>query len=273
MLRTHIAAVCALAINFAALAQAAPSSQMIAGHNVEIVGDGKGNETLKVDGQVIHRNVYVSIEQVETLGDLEVAIGSSSSGGNACDAPPFVLSFAKGRKPRFDGPIRACKTVTYKIQGDRIRFESKALEGDDGEAWLWTAGRGLKSAGRVKHVPDPSKGWTDLSAHHDLHPSELLDLGEIATSLLDLIGKDRKNVVPLINGVGSGALVGDLYVGASCRPHACPDAGVLVIADPKTKNLYVAWKLERRKIERRSSDRGWSAPARAEFEKWAKQWH
>jgi hypothetical protein len=257
----------------ATTAQAAPSSQMIAGHSVEVVNDGKGNEALKVDAKILHRNASVSIDQVESLGDLEVAIGSSSTGGNACDAPPFVLSFAKGRKPRLDGPIHACKTVTYKVQGDRIRFESKALEGDDGEAWLWTPAHGFKAAGHVKHVPDSTKGWSDLSAHHDLHPSELLDLGEVATSLLDLIGKDRQAVLPVLNGVGSGEFVGDLYVGTSCRPHACPDAGVLVVGDPKKKKLYVAWKLERRKIVQRTDDSDWPPNARAEFEKWAKQWH
>jgi hypothetical protein len=258
---------------FSLTAHAAPASQTIAGHQVEIVSDDNGNETLKVDGKAIHRNAYVSIDEVKTIGSVDVAIGSSSAGGNACDAPPFVLSFAKGKKSRFDGPIDVCKTVTYKIDGDRIRFESKALEGDDGEAWLWTPARGFKSAGRVKHKPDPSKGWSDLSAHHDLHPSELLDLGEVATALLDLLGKDRKKVLPVLNGVGSGEFVGDLYVGSSCRPHACPDAGIIVIADPKLKQLYVAWKLERRKIEERTTDRTWPKAARAELDKWAKQWH
>ena len=262
--------VLAFATIFSSAVLAAPSSQMIAGHTVEIASDDNGGEILKVDGKVIHRNANVSIDDVETLGDLEVAIGSSSAGGNACDAPPFVIAFAKGKKPRFDGPLSACKTVTYKIEGDHIRFESKALEGDDGKAWVWAPNRGFTFVGRVKHVPDPSKGWPDISA--DLHPSELLDLGDVAVSLLGLIGKDRKQVLPLMNGVGGGSSVGELYVGTACRPHACPDAGVIVIADAKAKKLYVAWKLERKKIERRANDAEWPKPVRAEFDKWAKQW-
>jgi hypothetical protein len=263
-----------IALLIAASAQAAcaePSMQTIAGHKVEIVG-AHGTERLKVDGRVVHRNGYISIDEVQRIGGVDVAIGSSSNGGNACDVAPFVLSFAKGKKPRLDGPLGTCKTVTHKIEHGAIRFESLALEGDDGEAWLWTPARGFKSAGRVKHVPDPSKGWSDLSAHHDRHPGELLDLGEVATPLLALIGKDRKNVLPLINGVGSGDFVGDLYVGTSCRPHACTDAGVIVIADPKAKKLYVAWKLEGRKIERRTNDSDWPRPVRAEFDKWTQRW-
>jgi len=270
MLARTLAAVALAALT--TTAHAAPDIQTIAGHKVEIVSGNDGNETLKVDGKTIHHNGYVSIDEVKNLGEVEVAIGSSGSGGNACDAPPFVLSFAKGKKPRFDGPLDACKTVTYKIEADRIRFESKALEGDDGEAWIWTPGRGFKSAGLVKHMPDMAKGWSDLSAHHDLHPSELLDLGEIATPLLRLIGKDRKEVLPVLNGVGSGEFVGDLYVGTSCRPHACSDAGVIVIADPKTKQLYIGWKIERHKIEKRATNSAWPKPVVAEFDKWAKHW-
>ena len=273
-LRADLAAL-ALVLAAPALSESAvaePSAQTIAGHRVEVVRNDKAfQETLKVDGKPTLRNAYVSIDEVATVAGVAVAIGSASNGGNACDAAPFVLSFPANKRPHLDGPLDTCKTVSHETSADHVKFQTVALEGDDGQAWIWTPARGFKYAGRVKHEPDPARGWSNLAPPQELHPGELLDFGGIAPQILSLLGASRKDVLPLINGVGSGKFEGALYVGSACRPHACPDAGVLIVADPAARKIYLAWKLEKRAVERRPAG-DWPAAVRRQFDTWAKQW-
>ncbi len=271
-LRAGVAALCLL-FAFAGTTWAEPWSRTVSGHRVAVAPGRKAlEEVLTVDGKVVHRNAFITIEEATSVGGAHVVVGSSSNGGNACDGSPFVLSFQRGGRLRLDGPLKSCKSVTHDAVRGGIRFQSLALEGDPGQAWLWTPSRGFKFVGLVRHVPDPKRGWADLRADKALHPSELLDLGEVAPTLLALLGRDRRAVLPLLNGVGSGAFVDDLYVGSACRPHACMDTGVLVLADPKARKLYVAWKLERRKIQMSAAIAKWPPAARVQLKKWMKSW-
>ena len=110
------------------------------------------------------------------------------------------------------------------------------------------AGFRFQTRGEAGICSGSKKGWNELRSRTVNHPSELFKYGEVAAQAYAEMGNDQAAVLPLINEVGSGTFDGDIYVGNGCRPHACPDAGVLILANISSRKVYMAWKLEGRPI-------------------------
>jgi hypothetical protein len=244
------------------------------GHEVQLLSGNDGETRLVVDGRELVRHEIIGIDEAAIVGGVGVVIGYSGSGGNACDQPPFVLSFPGNKAPRFDGPLDTCSEVIHVIGKDEIQFEVKALPGRDGERWLWTPQSGFQSAGSIKHVPSPEKTWSVLRSRKVDHPYpwELFDYAEIASQIHALLGPEEQEFLPIITGVGSGDFQGDMYVGTSCTPHMCDDTGALIVADLERERVFLAWKTENRPIIVRPPIKEWSHSGRVALRDWSKTW-
>jgi hypothetical protein len=204
------------------------------------------------------RNGIVGVEEVAIVDGIGVAIGYPGSGGNACDAAPFVLSFPGDKAPRFDGPLDTCDPVTHVISKDEIQFEVKAIPGRDGERWLWTPQSGFQSEGSFKHVESPEKTWSDLRSRKIDHPSELFDYADIASQIHALLGTEEKQFLPIITGLGS------------FKFDKCRFEEALVVADLERERVFIAWKTENRPIIVRPPLTEWSQTGRTILRDWSK---
>jgi len=241
------------------------------GHTVEILAnpsDKYGERVLKIDDHEFQKNYILSIDEIGTVGGVGIAIGSSSGGGNMCDASPFVISFPPQAKPQFDGPIDSCNSVSWEVLGDHIQFQTGALPLAPGQSWVWKPNSGFRAGPKIDFKANEKKGWNDLRSRTVNHPSELFSYAEVAKQIYARLGSNAGDVVPLIEGVGSGEFDGDLYVGSGCRPHACTDASVLVVANISTRAVFVSWKLEKRPIAASPKLTEWPDAERLQFEQW-----
>ena len=75
---------------------------------------------LLIGDREILRSPQLLLDEIAVVDGTPVLIGSASSGGNMCDAAPFVVSFPSGGKPRLDGPLETCASVQYESRLLRV---------------------------------------------------------------------------------------------------------------------------------------------------------
>ena len=243
------------------------------GHHVAVESTDDG-EVLKIDEQELHRNSYVHIERVTVIDGTQTVVGTSSDGGNACAATPFVLSWPTGAAPKLDMFPEDCTAVSSGEEDGKLIFSAEPLPGQDGERWRWDPAGGFASLGAVAFRSDPAKGWDRLAVEPPDHPSGLYDFGEIADQLDALLGGDAQAFKQIITGVGSGEMREDgLYVGTTCLPHSCGVVEAIVVADSNTQEIYLAWKPQDAKIVVRPEVKAWPAVAKAALRDWAATWN
>jgi hypothetical protein len=247
---------------------ASPIALKAFGHEVEIYG-ALGEQKLVVDGREVLENWSLGLEGTAIVDGIGILIGTSNTGGNACDVSPFVISFPPGQSARIDGPLANCHAVTYTVHQDIIRFETQAGPAHDGDVWSWTPAGGFEEVGTTSFTPDQTKGWAALRERSASNPGDLLDYGEIANQIDDLLGPDREEVLPIIAGVGSGHFDGDAFVGSSCLPHMCTFVETMVFAHIPTKKVFLAWKLEDEPVVIRPKLSEWPQVARMALVRWA----
>lgn len=243
------------------------------GHLLRISGTFM-DDHLIIGGVEVHNDGIIDIlEPLYLIGDVGVVIGMSATGGNCCPSVPFVISFAEGEEARFHGPLRSPFGTTFVVGPTEIRFESPPTPDRNGTIWNWTPDAGFVEQGRTVFVPDQSRGWADLATAIPQHPGDLFDYAEISSQLYSILGTERDFVVPLLLGVGSSRIEGDLYIGTGCRPHACNQAAAIVAADLSQRRLFVAWKPDGDlSIVVRPPVAEWPAIARAALAEWSRLW-
>lgn len=241
------------------------------GSSIQVVGR-TGPQALKIDGRQVHSNVFVSVEEIGSVADVGVIIGTSSGGGNICDGSHFVISIPRGRAARFDGPLNACGTVLKSIGGDAIEFERPASPGIHGSTWRWTFADGFQPTGTLTHTASPSRGWPELRERQIAHPIELLSYGPIAGRIRAMTESDYPIFATIIGGPGSGEFRGDMYVGTTCAPHQCSIQEAITIADLTTRQVFLAYKLDGLPIVVRPKVAEWPPAARAALRNWARKW-
>ena len=122
----------------------ADETMTVAGHEIVVTGDEIGAAKLTVDGEVLHENGVIFLDpEPWDLGGLAVVTGVAGSGGNACNAPPFVIALPEGAAPQFFGPVASCAYLLPKIEAETLVFTSDPLPGTPGEVWVWTPGGGF----------------------------------------------------------------------------------------------------------------------------------
>lgn len=272
MLRICQAAAIAVIVPTFSLAQATEISARFFGYRLEMPRDEDGR-TLRIDGVKLLKNWYLDIEEVAVVAGVPVIIGSSSNGGNACESSPFVVSFPKEGKPRLDGPLDTCSGTGHQLTANGIEFFSAAIPGREGERWQWTFVNAFTKLPSTTFEPDRTKGWAQLRERTAGHPSDLLDYGEIATRIYQLLGPDKQSVLPILTGVGSASFEGDWFIGQVCRPHSCGAEEGIVVASLGKREIYLAWKPENKKIVVRPPVSQWPEKAKSALREWAKKWN
>ncbi|MCY1127749.1 hypothetical protein OU426_12870 [Frigidibacter sp. RF13] len=237
------------------------------GHAIEVV-DTEAGQALLVDGAKAHEDGVIYLDtQPREVGGATVLVGAAGSGGNICNAGPFVLSLQEGVF-HFDGPADSCAYLEQTIGADAVDFVSAPSAAWAGEHWRWTPVEGLVRLDPVTFKPDPSKGWDQLGELEGAHPLDVFRLGPIADQIYALLGEEEGDTfVDLLSGVGSGGLAAPGYVGSG---HNIDGSYAVVILDAATRQPYLAWAFGGGEIQTRPEGlENWSPGAIRALKTWS----
>jgi hypothetical protein len=85
-----------------------------------------------------------------------------------------------------------------------------------------------------------------------------------------LIGGHFDEAIGIIEGTGSGEFDGDYFVGTSSVAHMADETGSLIVADPRTRQVFIAWKAEGKKSP---EVKEWPEAPRRFLKDWAEPWY
>ncbi len=245
--------------------------QKINGHEISIK-EVDYEKVLSVDGREMHRNMYVSFDEMTTITDVPVIIGSSSNGGNACDSSPFVLSVPAGGKARFDGPLESCSTISHTVENDKVIFKSVNIPGQGQQNWEWTPSNGFKEIGTIAFKAKDTSGWNALRERSIQYPFDVLDNIEISNQIKTLLGGDFSLYQSILIGPGTGEYKRGDYVGQSCAAHQCGSQEGIIFLSQSDKQVYAALKPDGQKIRVYPPMKTWPSKAKYELKAWANKW-
>jgi len=218
---------------------------LVDGHIVDVADDGEGGQSLLVDGQPVFQDGVIYLDgEPQAVAGQTVLTGTAGPGGNACNPAPFVLSWQHG-KAVLDGPVESCEYLEDRTAGATgLSFASRPTAAAPGERWDWMPGAGFTKGEEVTFVPDPAKGWDDLSGLAEAHPVDVWGYAPIRDQMLELLGEsETDSFLQAIGGLGSGGLAGPGYVGQACDKFDCQATKGLLVLDAETRQPYLAWSL------------------------------
>lgn len=251
---------------------AKPTDMDIFGHRVLIETNRDGSETLTIGGAKVLNDYNMEINALAFVSGTLTVVGRTHAGGNMCAGSVFVISFPSNAKPRIDGPLSDCNSYGWTIRPETIEFEYDPSPLAPGKRWSWTPSGGFPAAEDVPLVVDTALDWDALRERTIQHPSELLRYGPIAGALNTAAGIDIALVKKIISGPATGEFEEQAYIAEVCAPHSCGNEDMLLIADGRRKQVFLAWKLEGQKIVVRPAVGSWPSEFRQELKIWASRW-
>lgn len=217
----------------------------VAGHALEVKDDGMGSAALLVDGEVLHENGVISLDDgTRTVAGVTVVTGVSGSGGNACGAAPFVLALPEGAAPQLYGPIDSCSAFAMQVQPEALVFSSEPLPSEPGEVWVWNPTTGLTEASPEGFTAEEGAGWNAVPALAGAHPVEAMKLEPVLKALQDGLGSDYAVFAERISELGSGDLTPEGYLGQACLKFTCEADWAFLYLHPATEGVFVGWHVE-----------------------------
>jgi hypothetical protein len=215
----------------------------IAGHEIVVTSAGIWSATLVVDGVTLHENGLIFLDpQVQDLGGLAVVTGVAGAGGNACNAPPFVLALPEGAPPQFFGPVDSCAHLVPVVEAETLVFASAPLPGYPGEVWVWTPGKGFAAGEPVDFAA--SLGWEAFDTLAETHPADALAIAPVLEALQAGLGPDYPAFAERISDLGSGDLTPEGYLGQACIKFTCDANWALLYLQRETQGVFAAWVVE-----------------------------
>lgn len=215
----------------------------VAGHEIDITGDGMGSAALVVDGEVLHENGVIFLDEaVLKIGGVTVVTGVAGSGGNACGAAPFVLALPEGVAPALYGPLDSCREFALQVQPEALVFSTDPLPSEPGEVWVWNPVTGLTEA-----LPEEfaaSAGWDALPGLVGAHPVDAMTLAPVLSALQAGLGADYPVFAERISELGSGDLTAEGYLGRACIKFTCDTDWALLYLHPATEGVFAAWHVD-----------------------------
>lgn len=230
-----------------ALAASALSAEelSIAGHRVGILDDGMGSAALTVDGEVLHENGIILLDEAtQSIGGMTVVTGVAGAGGNACGAAPFVLALPEGAAPQLFGPVDSCRAFTLQVQPEALVFATDPLPSEPGEVWVWNPVSGLTEAASEEFSADTDAGWEALPRLAGAHPVDAMKLAPVLQALETGLGADYPIFAERISDLGSGDLTAEGYLGQACLKVTCETDWALLYLHPETKAVFAAWHVD-----------------------------
>lgn len=214
----------------------------IAGHEVTVNDDGMGSAALMVDGEVLHENGVIYLDEAtQTLGGIAVVTGVAGAGGNACGAAPFVLALPEGAAPQLYGPLDSCREFTLQVQPEALVFSTEPLPSEPGEVWVWNPTTGLTEALPEEFAAEPGAGWEAMPTLAQAHPVDAMKLAPVLAALQSGLGSDYPAFAERISDLGSGDLTAEGYLGQACLKYTCDADWALLYLHPATEGVFAAW--------------------------------
>lgn len=236
---TSVALALALALSGPGLALA-QETLTVAGHEIVITHDETWSATLTVDGVVLHEDGMIFLDpEMRDLGGLAVMTGVAGAGGNACNAPPFVLALPEGGPAEFFAPVDSCANLLPSVEAETLIFASDASPGYPGEVWVWTPGQGFSAGDPVAFAA--SAGWEAFDSLALAHPAEALAIAPVLEALEAGLGAEYPVFAERISDLGSGDLTAAGYLGQACMKFTCDEDWALLYLDRETKGVFAAW--------------------------------
>lgn len=224
-------------------AQAAGAEDLtVAGHEVSVIDDGMGSAALKVDGEVLHENGVIYLDEgTQTVAGVTVLTGVAGAGGNACGAAPFVVAFPEGAAPALYGPLDSCREFTMQVQPDALVFATEPLPSEPGEVWVWNPVSGLTEASPEEFSSDTGAGWEAVPTLAQAHPVDAMKLAPVLSALQAGLGEDYAAFAERISDLGSGDLTAEGYLGQACLKLTCEADWAFLYLHPATEGVFVGW--------------------------------
>lgn len=217
----------------------------VAGHKISITDDGMGSAALLVDGEVLHENGVIYLDEAtQTLGGVTVVTGVAGSGGNACGAAPFVLALPEGAAPALYGPVDSCREFTMQVQPEALVFSTEPLPSQPGEVWVWNPTTGLTEASPEEFSADADAGWEAVPTLAEAHPVDAMKLAPVLAALQAGLGANYPVFAERISDLGSGGLTPEGYLGQACLKYSCETDWALLYLHPATEGVFAAWHVE-----------------------------
>jgi hypothetical protein len=214
----------------------------LAGHEITVTGDGMGSAALLVDGQVLHENGVIYLDEAtQSLGGVTVVTGVAGAGGNACGAAPFVLALSEGAAPALYGPLDSCREFTMQVQPEALVFSTEPLPSEPGEVWVWNPVTGLTEALPEEFVADTGAGWEAMPTLAGAHPVDAMKLAPVLSALQGGLGADYPVFAERISDLGSGDLTAEGYLGQACLKFTCDGDWAFLYLHPSTEGVFVGW--------------------------------
>jgi hypothetical protein len=214
----------------------------VGGHDVAVKDDGMGSAALLVDGEVLHENGVIYLDEVtQQIGGVTVVTGVAGSGGNACGAAPFVLAFPEDAAPALYGPVDSCREFSMEVQPDALVFATEPLPSEPGEVWVWNPTTGLTEASPEEFVADTAAGWEAVPGLAGAHPVDAMKLAPVLQALETGLGADYPVFAERISDLGSGDLTAEGYLGQACLKYTCEADWALLYLHPATESVFAAW--------------------------------
>lgn len=217
----------------------------LAGHTVSVTDDGMGSAALVVDGEVLHENGVIYLDEgTQTIGGLTVVTGVAGAGGNACGAAPFVLALQEGAAPAFYGPLDSCREFTMQVQPEALVFSTEPLPSEPGEVWVWNPVTGMTEALPEEFSADSAAGWEAVPTLAQAHPVDAMKLAPVLAALQAGLGGDYAVFAERISDLGSGDLTAEGYLGQACLKFTCDADWAFLYLHPATEGVFVGWHVE-----------------------------
>lgn len=214
----------------------------VAGHQITITDDGMGGAALVVDGEVLHEDGVIYLDEAaQVVGGVTVITGVAGAGGNACAAAPFVLALPEGAAPALHGPLDSCREFALQVQPDALVFATDPLPSEPGEVWVWNPATGLTEALPEAFSADPGAGWAAVAGLAQAHPVDAMKLAPVLSALETGLGVDYPVFAERISDLGSGDLTAEGYLGQACLKFTCDADWALLYLHPATEGVFAAW--------------------------------
>lgn len=243
---------------------AAAEDVALAGHRVTIAEDGIGSAALLVDGEILHENGVIFLDEaVQEIGGVAVLTGVAGAGGNACGAAPFVLALPEGGKAGLFGPLDSCREFALQVQPEALVFAAEPLPSQPGEVWVWTLATGLTEASPEEFAGE--RGWDAFGDLAQQHPVEAMKLTPVLEALKEGLGPDYPVFAERISDLGSGDLTAAGYLGEACLKYTCDADWALLYLDREASAVFAAWAVAGEDAPHRwpQDESAWPAEARA----------
>ena len=195
------------------------------------------------DGVILHEDGLIFLDAtLQDLGGLSVVTGVAGAGGNACNAPPFVLALPQGGPASFFGPVESCANLLPSVEAETLVFASEPLPGYPGEVWVWTPGKGFAAGEPVEFAA--SLGWEAFDRLAETHPADALAIAPVLDALQAGLGPDYPDFAERISDLGSGDLTPEGYLGQACIKFTCDANWALLYLQRESRGIFAAWAVE-----------------------------